>query len=103
VRFSTFAISLGLTLLLELPLAVLWGVRRHRDIQLAVLVNVLTNPAVVLLCGLGCPVLPLEAAAVAVEGICYRACGEDIRRPYLLSLCANVFSYSIGLVLPLIL
>jgi len=103
VRVSAFAISLGLTLLLELPLAVLWGVRRRRDIQLAVLVNVLTNPAVVLLHALGCPALPLEAAAIAVEGVCYRACGEDIRRPYLLALCANVFSYGLGLVLALIL
>lgn len=102
MRFSTFAVSLGLTLMLELPVVLLWGVRGRRDLWLAVLVNVLTNPAVVLLHALGCPALPLEAAAIAVEGVCYRACGEDIRRPYLLALCANVFSYTAGLLLNLI-
>ena len=64
MRFSTFAISLGLTLLLELPVVYLWGVRKRRDLTLAVLVNVLTNPVVVLLHGLGCPALPLEVAAI---------------------------------------
>ena len=102
MSFSTFAISLGLTLLLELPVVYLWGVRKRRDLMVAVLVNVLTNPAVVLLHGLGCPALPLEIAAIAAEALCYRACGEEIRRPYLLSLCANVFSYGMGLVLNLI-
>ena len=102
MKFSTFVISLGLTLLLELPVVYLWGVRKRRDLTVAVLVNVLTNPVVVLLHALGCPALPLEIGAIAAEGICYRACGEEIRRPYLLALCANVFSYSMGLVLNLI-
>lgn len=99
MSLSTFAISLGLTLLLELPFVYLWGLRSRHNLKLAVLVNVLTNPAVVLLHGLYVPVLPLETAAIAVEGICYRMRGEDLRRPFLLALCANVFSYSVGLVL----
>ena len=95
----TFAVSLGLTLLLELPFVYLWGLRSRHDLTLAALVNVLTNPAVVLLYQLGCPALPLEAAAVAVEALCYRGCGQQIRRPVLLALCANVFSYTLGLLL----
>lgn len=98
----SFAVSLGLTLLLELPVGYLWGLRSRHDLTVAVLVNVLTNPAVVLLNALGLPALALEGAAVCVEGGCYRACGRDIQRPFLLALCANLFSYTIGLVLNLI-
>lgn len=102
---TVFAVSLGLTLLLEVPVAYCWGLRSRHDLTVAVLVNVLTNPAVVLLNGLLSATpwwavqLPLEAAAIAVEGFCYRHCGEDVRRPYLLSLCANCISYGAGLVL----
>ena len=102
---TVFAVSLGLTLLLELPVAYCWGLRSRHDLTVAVLVNVLTNPAVVLLNGLLSATpwwavqLLLEAAAIAVEGFCYRHCGENIRRPYLLSLCANCISYGAGLVL----
>ena len=102
---TVFAVSLGLTLLLELPVAYYWGLRSRHDLTVAVLVNVLTNPAVVLLNGLLSATpwwavqLPVEAAAIAVEGFCYRHCGENIRRPYLLSLCANCISYGAGLVL----
>lgn len=101
-------ISLGLTLLLELPVAYAWGLRSRHDITVAVLVNILTNPAVVLLyllitarTGWPWPVvqLPLEALAIKVEAACYRACGEDIRSPALLALCANAFSYTVGLAL----
>lgn len=102
---TVFAVSLGLTLLLELPVAYYWGLRSRHDLTVAVLVNVLTNPAVVLLNGLLSATpwwavqLPLEAATIAVEGFCYRHCGENICRPYLLSLCANCISYGAGLVL----
>lgn len=105
---TVFAVSLGLTLLLELPVAYYWGLRSRHDLTVAVLVNVLTNPAVVLLNGLLSATpwwavqLPLEAAAIAVEGFCYRHCGENIRRPYLLSLCANCISYGAGLALNVI-
>ena len=102
---TVFFVSLGLTLLVEVPVAYCWGLRSRHDLTVAVLVNVLTNPAVVLLNGLLSAApwwavqLPLEAAAIAVEGFCYRHCGENIRRPYLLSLCANCISYGAGLVL----
>ena len=102
---TVFFVSLGLTLLVEVPVAYCWGLRSRHDLTVAVLVNVLTNPAVVLLNGLLSAApwwavqLPLEAAAIAVEGFCYRHCGENIRRPDLLSLCANCISYGAGLVL----
>lgn len=108
MSFSTFAVSLGLTLALEVPFACCWGLRDRHNLTVAVLVNVLTNPAVVLLYLLlsartGWPrlavQLPLEALAVAVEAVCYRECGKDVRRPGLLSLCANGVSYGAGLLL----
>ena len=103
MRVSVFAISLGLTLLLEVPFAWLWGLRDRHNLTAAVLVNVLTNPAVVLLKALGVPILLLEAAAIIAEGWCYQVCGESVRRPWLLALLANVFSYGTGLVLSAIL
>lgn len=108
MRLSVFAASLGLTLALEVPFAYAWGLRDRHNLAVAVLVNVLTNPAVVLLYLLisartGWPwfavQLPLEALAVAVEAVCYRECGRDVRRPGLLALCANGFSYGVGLCL----
>lgn len=96
---TAFVVSLGLTLLLELPFVYLWGLRSRHDLTLAVLVNVLTNPAAVFLHTLGVPALPLEAAAVAVEGVCYRFRGGHIRHPWRLALWVNVFSYSVGCLL----
>ena len=101
-------VSLALTLALELPVAAAWGLRDRWNLAVAALCNVLTNPPVVLLHGLltvqvGWPEWPvtaaLEAAAAAVEWQCYRRCGRDVRRPFALSLCANVFSYGMGALL----
>ncbi len=94
-----FILSLVLTLILEGVVALLWRLR-ERDILLFVLVNVLTNPAVVLLHALlpgwGMVIL-LELGAVAVEGMCYARLGAGIRRPWLFALAANVFSFCLGL------
>lgn len=103
----TFALSLALTLVLELAVAGVCRVRR-RDMLLVVLVNVLTNPAVVYLdmvCAALLPngrdlwQIPLEAAAIAAEGWCYARFAHDIRRPWLLASVANIFSYTCGLLL----
>lgn len=99
MTLSAFLISLGLTLLFEVPFAYIWGLRSRHNITVAVLVNVLTNPVVVLLNALCMPILLLEAAAIAVEAVCYRSCGKEIHLPLLLACCANVFSYSMGLLL----
>ena len=102
----SLGVSLGLTLLFEGVFALLWGLR-GRDLLLCALVNLLTNPPLVfcVLCWrhfgpapAWLPVPILEALAVWVEGHFYRRDGENIRRPYLFSLCANAFSYTLGLV-----
>lgn len=93
--------SLGLTLVFELAVALCWGLRR-RDLLLCVLVNVMTNPAVVLLHFMfPAPLVTalLELGAVGAEGFCYRRFGERVRRPWLFSLVANGCSFGLGLII----
>ena len=103
----TFAISLGLTLLLELLIARLCRLR-GRDYLLVVLVNILTNPAVVYLdmvCASHVPngrdlwQIPLEVAVILIEGWCYARYARSLRRPWMFALVANLFSYGCGLLL----
>ena len=99
--------SLGLTLVFELAFALLWGLR-GRDLLLCALVNLLTN-SIVVFCTLcwrhygpdpaWLPVPFLELLAVLTEGHFYRRDGQRVRRPFLFSLCANAFSYGLGLLL----
>ena len=100
----SLAVSLGLTLVLELAFALVCGVR-GRGLLLVALMNLLTNPAAVTIhffctAYLGWtsfwPVLLLEAAVVAVEALC---CRGVIRRPWRFALAVNAFSYTIGLLL----
>ncbi len=98
---TAFALSLGLTLACELPFALLWGLR-GRDLLLCALVNLLTNPAVVLLHLLvphPCATALWEAGAFAAEGWHYRRYGQKIRAPWLFSLLCNGLSFSLGLVI----
>ena len=44
----------------------------------------------------------LEGAAVAVEWRCYRLCSDQLRRPLLFALLANLFSYGAGCVINLL-
>ena len=89
--------ALVLTLLLELLFALIWGVRRD-GLLLVVLMNIMTNPAVVTTHFLfpAFPVLILEAAVVGAEGLCARGC---IRQPWLYALLSNTLSFSVGLLL----
>ena len=104
--FFSLAASLALTLALELLFALLWGVKK-RDLPLVALVNVLTNPVVVLCfivtslyfsAALLPVTLALEAGAVLVEGYLF-ATRSDIRFPWLFAVCVNLFSFTVGLLL----
>lgn len=107
ILLRSLAISLALTLVLELLFALVWGVRK-KGLLLVALMNILTNPAVVtlhflctsLLGWVGfLPVLILEAAAILVEGFC---CRGMIQKPWLFALCINLFSYGVGELLQLL-
>lgn len=102
----SLALSLALTLALELGFALLWGVERE-DLLLVALGNVLTNPAVVLCHHAAAVYLPaalvwttlaLELGAVGVEGCLYHG-RSRIMFPWIFSLCANLFSFTVGLLL----
>ena len=106
LTFSVFTVSLGLTLLFESAFALCWGLRGKREFLILFLVNVLTNPVVVCLY-YSFPlaqklVLLLEFSAVLAEWLCYRACSERLRRPFLFALCANAFSYGLGCIINLL-
>ncbi len=95
--FFSLLLSLALTLIIELPLAALFKI----PIKRALLVNILTNPAVVLLFHwasfLSLPTLPvvviLEICAIATEGYFYKGYHK---RPFLVAIILNVISYSVG-------
>ena len=104
---ASLLISLGLTLLLELGFALVWGVRK-KGLILVLLMNILTNPVVVFLYTISVsvlgwtgflPVLILELAAIVVEGFC---CRGFIQKPWLFVLCVNCFSYFTGELLQLL-
>jgi len=103
-------ISLALTEVLELAFCIIAWRLRGREIAICALVNVVTNPPVVLTyymisqrlyaCGevglLPLLIFALEVCAVAVEWLFYRRC-TDKKHPFFLSLTANAFSYFAGL------
>ena len=99
-------ISLCLTLVLETGFFLLVGKRNRKDLLLVVMVNVLTNPVVVLLYWLAfyytnwnttIVKIPLEIFAVLTEWVCYKKYGQEFKRPLLFSLAANAFSFTVGL------
>lgn len=98
----TLLISLALTLVLETIFCFAVGLRGVRNFTVVVLVNILTNPAVVVLNNLlsrsgslppALIIAILELAAVIVEALYYRSCGDNIKHPFALSFGANAFSF----------
>ena len=106
-----FAQSLGLTLLLEAGFFLLVVKYNKKDFMLLVLVNILTNPIVVLLYWLASVytdlhraiiIIPLEIFAIVVEWQYYKKYGQNINRPFLFAFSANMFSYWIGVLIQLL-
>ena len=97
--FTTFLMSLVLTLLLELSAACLFKIK-GKDLLLVTLVNILTNPAAVLLSLLfgnqRAIQFIIEAVVILTEGCYYKKYGKEIRRAFLFSGVANILSYSMG-------
>ena len=94
-------LSLGLTEIIECAFALSTG-KRGKALLLCALVNLITNPPLVLLHSFlpegWLPVAALELGAVAAEGLLYRYSGL-YERPFRFSLIANALSFSLGLVL----
>ena len=86
--------------------------RDKKDFKLLLLVNILTNPIVVLSFWLvmiftdwntNIAIIPLELFAVLVEGLYYKKYGKGFRHPFLFSLGANAFSFGIGSLISIVL
>ena len=106
-----FGVSLMLTLVTELAIAFVFGLRTGKNMLLVVLVNVLTNPPAVLcnwLCRMYLPdyhrisvQLAIETVVVIVEAFVYCLYARDerrqIRRPVLLAFAATGCSWLLGL------
>lgn len=101
-----FLVSLVLTLLIETPLSLLFKAR-GKELLLVALVNVLTNPAVVLLSAvmgdsLQIQIFP-EILVILIEGYYYKKYGSYIEHPFLCALCCNSVSYGFGIILKIFL
>ena len=95
-----FALCLGLTLLIELPIAYGWGLR-GRELVTVLAANVMTNPLAVALHLCGIPQVPIELGVVLAEGFAYGLHFD--KHPWLLAIVSNAVSWGIGLLLPFIL
>lgn len=105
-------ISLLLTILLEVSFALAVRIRNRSDLLLLCLVNIITNPLVTLCYYLAnyytdwnlIPVtLFLEGVAIMAEGFYFKKYGKTFRKPFLFSICVNLFSYAAGEIINLFL
>lgn len=98
-----FGVSLALTLVIELAAGWIMGLRSRKKLLLIVLVNVLTNPAAVLICWLGAPQIPVEIIVILAEAWVYFWFSKDpnwtISHPAWTSVIANGLSWLIGFLL----
>ena len=103
----SLGLSLAVTLLSELPLAWLLGLRKGRELAVAALMNVMTNPPLVFTANLTRLFLPpgqwrllvlgLELAAFAAEALVLRlALERSWRRSLAGSAALNLGSYLAG-------
>jgi hypothetical protein len=109
---QSLGLSLLLTLILEVCFALLYRIHDKRDLGLLILVNILTNPLVVMSYYLVihyshlnriAVVVVLELLAILTEGYYYRTYGKTFRRPMLFALYVNLFSFCIGQLLNILL
>lgn len=106
---SMISFNLVATMIIEVPLAILLGVRSQKDIETVFWLNCLTNPILVTILyflmktSLGDPALNgilflMEIVVVITEGMVYRLyLQRKPMNPFLLSFLLNAVSYGAGL------
>lgn len=99
-------ICLSSTIVIELIMSLLLGIRNKKDILNVILVNIMTNPLIVSilmyitynkLFNTTISIIILEILVVLTEGFTYKkVLTFDKINPYVLSLILNITSYFIG-------
>lgn len=99
-------ICLSSTIVIELIMSLLLGIRNKKDILNVILVNIMTNPLIVSilmyitynrLFNTTISIIILEILVVLTEGFTYKkVLTFDKINPYVLSLILNIASYFIG-------
>lgn len=99
-------ICLSSTIVIELIMSLLFGIRNKKDILNVILVNIMTNPLIVSilmyitynrLFNTTISIIILEILVVLTEGFTYKkVLTFDKINPYVLSLILNIASYFIG-------
>ena len=99
-------ICLSSTIVIELIMSLLLGIRNKKDILNVILVNIMTNPVVVSilmyitynrLFNTTISIIILEILVILTEGFTYKkVLTFDKINPYVLSLILNISSYFIG-------
>ena len=99
-------ICLSSTIVIELIMSLLLGIRNKKDILNVILVNIMTNPLVVSilmyitynrLLNITISIIILEILVILTEGFTYKkVLTFDKINPYVLSLILNITSYFIG-------
>lgn len=111
--FSMFAVSLGLTIIIESVIARLWGLKTRKEMLLVVFVNILTNPAAVFFAWMAGAYLGskwhfptqcmIEIVVCAVEAYIYlnfvREEGWNIKKPLQFAIVVNMISWLSGVVI----
>lgn len=103
-------ISLFLTIIIELTVSFIIGIRDKDDIKVVILVNICTNPIVVYIANClmlftndfiyNIGVAILEILVVIVEFVLYKKYLKfDKLSPFAISLINNVISFSIGFII----
>ncbi len=108
--FASLGISLLLTWGLESVAYLFVKKKCLHDYLVLLLVNLVTNPIVVLVsvltdfAGFSDILLTafLEISAVLAEWLLYKKCAVNIRKPLAFAVGANIFSYFAGLILQLL-
>lgn len=110
---TSLLLSFGITVFVEIGVALLLGLRDRRSLLIVFLVNAVTNPVVVFLLnvqylyGILLPKIPLtillEFAAVITEALLYRFALKGNLNPVILALLLNAASYLGGVVVNILL
>ena len=96
-----------LTIIIELLFSIIFKVKNKKDLLNIILVNIITNPIVVItpiylnlkygLVYRNISLIILEILTILIEGLCYKKVLNYKKiNPFLLSIILNSLSYSIG-------